>query len=157
MIQYTKGDIFDSDAEAFVNPVNCVGVMGKGLALKFKILYPDNFNAYKIMCDKGMLKPGYVITHTINQNRYEGSEYNGNPKYIINFPTKDHWKDPSTLEYIESGLKALINIVDKNNIKSVAVPPLGCGLGGLNWDDVNKLFHQYLKDVDSVDFIIYEP
>ncbi|MBH8599603.1 MULTISPECIES: macro domain-containing protein [unclassified Thermoactinomyces] len=144
MIRYVKGNILESDAEALVNPVNCVGVMGKGLALQFKKSYPSNFNQYVQACKAGKLKPG-IVYPVFEQE-----------KWILNFPTKRHWRQKSKLEYIEQGLQDLIRIIETKDIQSVAVSALGCGLGGLNWDEVKKLIEQYLGSLD-IDIYVYEP
>lgn len=142
MIHITKGNIFDADVEALVNPVNCVGVMGKGLALQFKKRYPDNFDCYKAACDIGDIKIGQMLSTRPN-------------KVIINFPTKIHWRDKSKLEYIERGLDGLLKLIDQCGIKSIAIPPLGCGLGGLKWSEVKPLIIEYMEP--SVETWIYEP
>ena len=131
MIRISHGNILRNEAEALVNTVNCVGFMGKGIALQFKKAYPDNYNAYKKACDAGAMKPGHMFIYET------GSMIN--PRYTINFPTKRHWKGNSRLEDIKDGLKALVKEVRKLNIRSIAVPPLGCGLGGLQWHVVRPL------------------
>ncbi len=149
MIEQTQGDILKADAEALVNTVNCVGVMGRGIALQFKKKFPDNYNAYKSVCDRKQLYIGKMHVH----NR--GRLYN--PKYIINFPTKRHWKGKSKMEDIEAGLKALVNEVNKNKIHSVAIPPLGCGLGGLKWEDVKRKIIEAFQNIPDVRILLYEP
>ena len=121
MIELTQGDILHADAEALVNTVNCVGVMGRGIALQFKKAFPENFKRYKAVCDKKELQPGKMFIHDLNRLL--------NPRYVINFPTKRHWKGKSRMEDIEAGLKALVAEVCQRNIHSIAIPPLGCGLG----------------------------
>ncbi|GIU69183.1 MAG: hypothetical protein KatS3mg002_0419 [Candidatus Woesearchaeota archaeon] len=140
-----KGDILNFDVEALVNPVNCMGIMGKGLALQFKRSYPENFKAYVDFCKKENLKPGKLFV-------YETMLFS-NPKYIINFPTKIHWKDYSKLEYIVLGLKALRNVIIELDIKSIAVPALGCGLGGLDWESVLYSIKEELKNIPSSVFV----
>lgn len=149
MIKLTHGDILRADAEALVNTVNCVGIMGRGIALQFRKEFPDNYKLYKAACDKKQLHPGNLLVHDLN--RFE------NPRYIINFPTKRHWKGKSRIEDIESGLKALVAIIHRNNIKSVALPPLGCGLGGLDWEDVRPLIENTLCELTNVDILLFEP
>jgi O-acetyl-ADP-ribose deacetylase (regulator of RNase III) len=145
-IHYINENIFDSKAEAIVNPVNCVGVMGAGLALRFKEKFPANFKEYQKVCKaKELVIGGLFIV-----------EQNTDPKYVINFPTKDHWKDKSNLNDIRLGLKTLRNEIISEKIKSVAIPALGCGLGGLNWEDVKILIEEELKDIDAQIFI-HEP
>jgi len=147
-IELRTGDIFKTDADAIVNTVNCVGVMGRGIALQFKNAYPANFKAYKSACDAGQVQPGHMFV-------FETGKFT--PRYIINFPTKRHWKGKSRIEDIESGLIALAHEVRKLGIKSVAVPPLGAGLGGLDWDEVLPRIKAALQDVPSVDVIVFEP
>ena len=124
MIQFTKGDILGQDAEALVNTVNCVGIMGRGIALQFKKAYPDNFRDYQKACNQHRVKPGKMFIFETGQLC--------NPRYIINFPTKRHWKSKSRMEDIRAGLHALVTEMKTPNIKSIAIPPLGCGLGGLD-------------------------
>lgn len=146
-----KGNIFESNTEAIVNTVNCVGVMGKGLALQFKKKYPENFMAYKNACDLGQVKVGKMFV-------YKANTLFGN-KYIINFPTKKHWRNPSKLEYIVAGLDDLIEIIKSNEIKSIAIPPLGCGLGGLDWVIVKRLIVSKFLDCnlhETVDIYLFE-
>ncbi len=149
MIEYTTGDLLKSDAEAVVNTVNCVGVMGRGIALQFKKAFPDNFKAYKSACDRDEVRPGEMFIFA-RQNLI-------GPKYIINFPTKRHWKGKSRIEDIELGLKALAKDVVKLKIRSVAVPPLGSGLGGLHWPDVRARIEDALGSVNDLKVIVYEP
>jgi len=149
MIKFTQGDLLNSDAEAIVNTVNCVGIMGRGIALQFKKMYPANFKAYAAACDAGEVIPGKMFV-------FETGEMT-NPKYIINFPTKKHWRGNSKLEDIESGLKALRDEIVRRGIKSVAIPPLGSGLGGLPWPAVKSRMIDALESLENVDLIIYEP
>jgi O-acetyl-ADP-ribose deacetylase (regulator of RNase III) len=149
MIQFRQGNLLEFDAEALVNPVNCVGVMGKGLALQFKNAFPDNFRQYKKACDAKEVRPGQMFTIAT------GSILN--PRYIINFPTKRHWKDPSRLKDIEAGLQALITELKDSSIKSVAIPSLGCGHGGLDWATVRPMIIEALSKVPDVDAVVFEP
>ena len=150
MIQFKKGNILNEKVEALVNTVNCVGVMGKGIALQFKNMFPQNYLAYKKACQNKEIKIGKMFVY--------GVQLLGNPRYIINFPTKRHWKEKSRLEYIREGLKDLVTTINKLKIKSIAIPPLGCGLGGLNWNDVKKILQEELKPIsDKVDIIIFTP
>ena len=142
MIEYIEGNIFKSTAEVIVNPVNTVGIMGKGLALKFKINYPDMFVKYQEICNKKLLKPGILYLHTSKN------------KKILLFPTKEHWKNNSKVEYIEKGLIAFINGYEKYNIKSIAFPKLGCGLGGLDWQEIKVLMEKYLEKL-PIEVYIY--
>lgn len=149
MIELVQGDIFDADVEAFVNPVNCVGVMGRGLALQFKKLFPENFALYDRVCTQHGLSPGGMLVHHTNTVL--------RPFYIINFPTKLHWKDKSKVEYIEFGLVDLILLINRFDIKSIAIPPLGCGLGGLRWPDVKNLIENSFAELTDVSVLLYEP
>jgi len=143
--QHFAADIFHTDAEALVNPVNCVGVMGKGLAAEFKKRFPGNFASYKKACDQKKLKPGIVqVCETMVFH----------PSYIINFPTKRHWRDKSRLEDIEIGLQSLVHAVHHHKIRSVAVPRLGCGLGGLDWADVKPLIKKAFAELPKVKLIL---
>lgn len=138
-------NIFNSKCEAIINPVNLVGVMGAGLALQFKNKYPINYQKYKEACDNKQFKMGTCLT--IKENE----------KFIINFPTKIHYKDPSKLEYIEKSLEALERHIKHYEIKSVAFPAVGAGLGGLDWNDVKKLLDNFVKKHSEIQFEIYEP
>lgn len=148
MIEITRGDILKADAEALVNTVNCVGVMGRGIAAQFKKKFEENFKAYKKACDAGELRPGSMLVFD-----YETFI---NPRYVINFPTKDHWRANSKIEDIESGLVALVEEVRSRKIKSIAIPPLGCGLGGLEWSVVGPKIEAAFIDLD-VHVFLFEP
>ncbi|NUM77961.1 macro domain-containing protein [candidate division KSB1 bacterium] len=149
MIKIARGNIVEADAEALVNTVNCVGYMGKGIALQFKQAFPKNFEAYAKACRAQNVKPGEMFV-------FETGQLLG-PKYIINFPTKRHWRGKSRLEDIESGLHALVQTVKKLNIKTIAVPPLGCGLGGLQWSVVEPMIRKAFAEVPEVDLLLYAP
>ncbi len=149
MIELVQGDILQADAEALVNTVNCVGVMGRGIALQFKKVFPENFKSYKAACDRKELQPGRMFIHDLN------SLYN--PRYVINFPTKRHWKGKSRMEDIESGLQNLVEEVRKRKIQSIAIPPLGSGLGGLPWADVRRRIEAAFSDLKDVRVLLYEP
>lgn len=125
------GNILKDGSDALVNPVNTVGVMGKGLALQFKKAYPNNYAAYRTACRQGMVQPGCV--HTFYTRNL------GNPMWIVNFPTKRHWRDQALVSDIVSGLEDLVDFVDRQDVHSIAIPALGCGLGGLKWDDVKTM------------------
>lgn len=144
MINYVKGDILKSEARALVNPVNCVGVMGAGLALKFKEAFPENFNDYAIACSEKKVKLGKMFVFCYID------------KIIINFPTKDHWKDRSFIDDIAYGLDDLCYWIISLNIKSIAIPALGCGLGGLKWSEVKELIDNRMKYV-KCDIYVFEP
>lgn len=133
--------IFDVGAEALVNPVNCVGVAGKGLALEFKNRFPSNFKVYSETCLRRQLEPGGMLTVRNNLSVC--------PRYIFNFSTKNHWRDGSRLEWIDSGLIKLVAIVEEENIRSIAIPALGCGLGGLRWDHVNSAIRNAFQRVSD--------
>ena len=149
-IIYTKGDIFLADAQAIVNPVNCVGIMGKGLALQFKNKFPDNFKAYVEACKiPHKVETGHLFVFDTGTTN--------NPRHIINFPTKKHWRDPSKLEYLEVGLMDLVRVICQRQLMSVALPPLGCGLGGLAWSDVGPLITKHLEEVPYVTVYVFEP
>lgn len=149
MIQFTTGNILKSDAEALVNTVNTVGVMGKGIALAFKKAFPDNYKIYRKVCDNKELKTGKVLLTETGRL---------SPKYIINFPTKEHWREKSKIEYIADGMKDLVKVIREKNIKSIAIPPLGCGNGGLDWKIVKPLILKELTSIKSdLKITIYEP
>jgi O-acetyl-ADP-ribose deacetylase (regulator of RNase III) len=149
MIEEGKGNLLQAEAEALVNTVNCVGFMGKGIALQFKQAYPENYDAYHRACEAGEVQPGQMFVFKTNSMV--------NPKYIINFPTKRHWRGDSKIEDIEAGLVALIKEVQKLGIKSIAVPPLGCGLGGLSWSVVGPKISRAFKQLSDVRVFLYAP
>ena len=149
MIEFQKGDILEADADALINTVNCVGVMGRGIALQFKKAFPENFDEYAAACKRGEVQPGRMFVVRLSRLQ--------NPRYIINFPTKRHWKGKSRIEDIEAGLEALITTIHDFGIKSVAVPPLGCGLGGLDWRGVRRRIEEALGGLAEVRTLVYEP
>lgn len=149
MIENKTGNIFEDQAEAVVNTVNCVGVMGRGIALQCKRLYPANFKAYEQACKKGEVMPGRMFV-------FETGNL-ANPKYIINFPTKRHWRFPSRITDIDAGLQALVQLIRDMKIASVAIPPLGCGNGGLDWNLVFPMMERYFDLLPEVQFNIYAP
>jgi O-acetyl-ADP-ribose deacetylase (regulator of RNase III) len=149
MIERRFGDSLEADAEALVNSVNCVGVMGRGIALQFREAFPDNYKQYKLACDQEMLKPGIMLVHDTGRLT--------NPRYIINFPTKRHWKGNSRIEDITAGLPALVEEVRRRGIRSIAIPPLGCGLGGLDWAEVRPLIARAFSALPDVHVLVYEP
>ena len=148
MIEYIQDkDIFDSDCEVITNPVNCVGVMGGGLALAFKNKFPKMYLKYKEMCDNNEIRPGKVYL-------VEGDERHK----ILLFPTKDHYKYLSRYKYITGGLRSLVRQYKDWGIRSVALPALGCGLGGLDWEDVNSAIEYELKDIiHDISIEVYLP
>ena len=145
-IIYTNENIFDSPCDALVNPINFVGVMGKGLALQFKNKYPKMFEAYRLACQKGWVAPGRLFVYP---------ETDG--KLIIGFPTKIHWKDPSKIEYLKAGLTKLKKLIGERSIRSIAIPALGCGLGQLRWDEVKPLMESHLSDIENIIIYIHLP
>jgi O-acetyl-ADP-ribose deacetylase (regulator of RNase III) len=149
MLSEEEGSLLEADAEALVNTVNTVGIMGKGIALQFKQAYPGNFRAYETACRRGDVRLGTMFT-------YETSLLN-NPRYIINFPTKGHWRAKSKLSDIAAGLADLRRVIQDRNIRSIAVPPLGCGNGGLDWRDVHPLITEVLGDLPGVYVMLYPP
>ncbi|GAA1603679.1 macro domain-containing protein [Kribbella sancticallisti] len=149
MMEITKGNILDTDAEAVVNTVNTVGVMGKGIALQFKQAYPDNYKAYRAACDREEVKLGNMFVFDTGRM--------GAQRYIINFPTKAHWKSRSKIPDIISGLQDLIRVIREYDIRSIAVPALGCGNGGLRWDDVLPLITKSLGALADVDVRVFPP
>lgn len=151
MMQFTKGNVLDADVEALVNTVNTVGVMGKGIALMFKEAYPENFRQYEAACKAGELEVGTIFVHELPP------KLTGGPRWILNFPTKKHWRHKSRIEWIEAGLKDLRRVIGERGIRSVAIPPLGCGHGGLRWAEVRVLIERTLHDLDDVEVHIYQP
>ena len=148
MIRHTQGDILRDESEAVVNTVNCVGVMGRGIALQFRNAYPANFRAYAKACQKGGVQLGQMFVQETGELA---------PRYIINFPTKRHWRGRSRMEDIDAGLKALVDTLRAKHIRSVAIPPLGSGLGGLAWNEVQPRIVAALSELPEVRVTIYEP
>ncbi len=149
MIEWTCGDILKDDSEAVVNTVNCVGVMGRGIALQFKNAWPQNFKAYELACRHEQVQPGRMFIFETGHLTH--------PRYIINFPTKRHWRDKSRLSDIDAGLQALVAEIRQRGIQSVAIPPLGSGLGGLDWNEVRPRIEAVLADLPDVRVRIFEP
>lgn len=149
MIEYKTGDILRADAEALVNTVNCVGIMGRGVALQFKNAFPENFKAYAVACAREEVQPGRMFVFETG--------WLANPKYIINFPTKRHWRGKSRIEDIESGLKDFVRVIRDRRFTSIAIPPLGSGLGGLDWSQVRPRIEAALHGLDEVRAIVFEP
>ena len=148
MIRYTTGNLLDSGADALVNTVNTVGVMGKGIALMFKEAFPENFRAYEAACRDKKVELGHMFVT-------KRSDMLG-PHWIINFPTKSHWRFPSQLSWIDRGLSDLRSVIEAEHIKSIAIPPLGAGNGGLDWKSVRPLIETRLSNLDA-EIIVYEP
>lgn len=149
MIRYTRGNLLDEPVEALVNTVNTVGVMGKGIALMFKERFPKNMAAYSQACKAGQVTTGKMFVT-------ETGELMG-ARWIINFPTKQHWRDKSKIEWIEEGLQELKQFIIEHQVKSIAIPPLGAGNGGLNWHEVKSKIEAALSDLDQVEIVIFEP
>jgi len=148
MIEMASGNILTCGAEALVNPVNCVGVMGKGLALEFKRAFPENFTAYKAACQRGEVKVGRPFVF--------GTGAPG-PRFIINFPTKKHWRGKSDLLDVLFGISRLKDVVCNHGVRSIAIPALGCGLGGLNWDDVRPALQANFGGLPGVRVLLFPP
>jgi O-acetyl-ADP-ribose deacetylase (regulator of RNase III) len=149
MIEYTSGDILASDADALVNTVNCVGVMGRGIALQFKKAWPENFKAYAAACKGEVLQPGRMFLFETGQLAA--------PRFIINFPTKRHWRQNSRIEDIDAGLMDLVKVIREHHIHSIALPPLGSGLGGLDWSEVRSRIERVMSDMSDVQVRVFEP
>lgn len=148
MITYRTGDLLAAGTQALVNTVNTVGVMGKGIALQFAERYKENLRVYQAACKRGELVPGVMLVVRDQDIRGE--------RIIVNFPTKKDYKHKSRYEYIESGLTALVEAIAAHNIRSIALPPLGCGNGGLDWTEVKPMIERHLGPLD-VDVVVYEP
>lgn len=149
MIELVTGNLLQADVEALVNTVNTVGAMGKGIALQFKQAYPANFEAYRKAVARGEVQPGRMFVFETGLMM--------NPRVIINFPTKRHWRGRSRIEDIQSGLEDLARVIETRGIRSIAIPPLGCGNGGLDWDDVRPLILAMLKRVPEVRALVFGP
>ena len=149
MIEYRTGNLLGAEAEALVNTVNCVGVMGKGIALQFAKKFPEMLSSYKQACKDKELKPGTIHVYELDDLLL--------PRLILNFPTKRHWKARSRMEDIASGLDALVRVIQERNIKSIAIPPLGCGNGGLEWAAVSSLIQEKLESLEDVNILVFPP
>ena len=149
MIKYIEGDILESNAQALVNTVNTVGVMGKGIALQFKNAFPNNFKAYLNACKRDEIRIGKLLVT-------RDSNLNTGDKIIVNFPTKKDWRKPSEYSFIEEGLTDLIRIIEKEQIESIALPPLGAGNGGLEWEKVKTIIEQRIGSL-NIEITVYEP
>jgi O-acetyl-ADP-ribose deacetylase (regulator of RNase III) len=141
--------MLNEDAEALVNPVNCVGIMGRGLALQFKNAFPRNFASYAAACKRNEVQPGRMLVFEPGQLT--------NRRYIINFPTKRHWRGKSRMEDIDAGLAALAEEIRSRSIRSIAIPPLSCGLGGLDWSEVRRRIEAMLGRLSEVKMVVFEP
>ena len=149
MITFTTGNLLEARAQALVNTVNTVGVMGKGIALMFKERFSDNYRQYAAACKSGQVQTGKMFIT-------EPAELDG-PRWIINFPTKQHWRSPSQLDWVTEGLKDLREFLIENRIESIAIPPLGAGNGGLDWAVVKPEIEQVLGDLHGVEIVVFEP
>lgn len=150
MIKFKRnGNLLDENVDALVNTVNCVGVMGKGIALQFKQAFPQNFKEYEKACKDNRVNVGKMFVFAT------GALFG--VKYLINFPTKKHWKENSKIEYVIDGLEDLYRVIEQNKIQSIAIPPLGCGNGGLDWSVVKPLIVEKLSKLSDAEIIIYEP
>jgi len=149
MIRFTQGNLLEAPVEAVVNTVNTVGVMGKGIALMFKEKFPENTKAYVAACKAGEVRVGRMFVTP--------GEVLGGPRWVINFPTKQNWRNPTKLEWVETGLAALKDEIVHRDIRSLAVPPLGCGNGGLDWSVVRPMIEESLADLEGVEVVVYEP
>src|ERR1700682_243664 len=149
MIKFLQGNLLDAPTDAVVNTVNTVGVMGKGIALMFKDAFPANFRAYEEACKRKEIRVGHMFVT-------DNAALQG-PRWLINFPTKQHWRQPSKLEWIVEGLKDLRRVVEEKSIRSIALPPLGCGNGGLEWMEVRSEIVRTLGGLDDVDILVFEP
>jgi len=148
-MKFTQGNLLEAEVDAVVNTVNTVGVMGKGIALMFKERFEENYEAYVRACKAGEVQVGRMFVTS-------GAELSG-PRWIINFPTKKHWRQPTKIEWVRDGLVALREVIREKKIRSIALPPLGCGNGGLDWDDVRPMIVETLGELTDVDVIVYEP
>lgn len=148
-MRFTKGNLLEANVEAVVNTVNTVGVMGKGIALMFKERFPKNYEAYAAACKAGEVQVGKMFVSSAD-------ELDG-PRWVINFPTKMHWRPPTKLEWVREGLVALKDVIREKQIRSIAIPPLGCGNGGLDWEVVRPLIEETLGNLEDVEIVVYEP
>ena len=147
MLKFTAGNMFDIDADILINTINCVGVMGCGVALAFKKRYPYMFKRYRYLCRSNQMHPGILWNYKTHDN-----------KLIVNFPTKDHWREPSKYLYIKHGLKELRSLLkEANNNTLVALPALGCGHGGLDWDIVKEMIQEHLENLSNVIVYVFQP
>ena len=149
MLEFVRGDLMLASTDAVVNAVNTVGVMGKGIALQFKHRFPENFRAYASACKRREVRIGAMFVHD--------QGILAQPRWIINFPTKDHWRNPSELEYIRAGLEDLKRVIRDLGIASIAIPALGCSNGGLSWSAVKPLIETVLSELDGVHIQVFEP
>lgn len=148
MVSLAQGNLLDAKVDALVNPVNTVGVMGKGLALQFKKAFPANTRAYEAACKRGEVRVGAMFVFETGREC---------PRFVVNVPTKEHWRSPSKMAYVDDGLVALVAEVRARGIRSIAIPALGAGLGGLAWDDVRPRIEAAMAALVEVDVRLYPP
>ncbi len=148
MIELKQGDILLAEADALVNSVNCIGIMGRGIALQFRKAFPENFRVYQAACERNEVCPGKMLAYETGLLQ---------PRFIFNFPTKRHWKGRSRIKDIDAGLRALVKEIRDRRVRSVAVPPLGCGLGGLDWNVVRRRIIRAFEDLPNVRVFLFEP
>lgn len=148
-LEWKRGDLLAEPADALVNAVNCAGAMGRGIALQFKRAFPDNFAAYELACERGDVRPGRMFVFETGAKRP--------PRWIVNFPTKGHWRDSSRLEDIDAGLLALAEVIREKGITNIALPALGAGLGRLPWHEVRPRIENVLSALGEVRVIVFEP
>jgi O-acetyl-ADP-ribose deacetylase (regulator of RNase III) len=156
MIETRTGDLFEADVEAFVNSVNCAGVMGRGLARQFKERFPENLRAYKDACRADDLAPGRVLVHDRGGLFYDPQESDG-PRYILNVATIDHWKDRARLADVQEGIRSAAREVEQRGIRSVAIPAIGCGYGGLAWADVEGAIREAFGSLGDCRTVLFPP
>jgi O-acetyl-ADP-ribose deacetylase (regulator of RNase III) len=149
MVRIVTGDILEAPTEALVNTVNTVGVMGKGIALQFRQAFPENYRLYRAACERNEVQPGRMFI--VQTGLLSG------PRFIVNFPTKRHWKGKSRIEDVEAGLRDLADVIRREGIRSIAIPPLGCGNGGLEWSEVLPRIEEALQVVPETEVLVYEP
>jgi O-acetyl-ADP-ribose deacetylase (regulator of RNase III) len=158
MITETKGNLLEAKTEALVNAVNCVGVMGKGIALQFRREFSeDYFKDYKRACQSGELAIGKVHVYELKTPKFDAPVSAFSPRFIVNFPTKNHWREQSRITDIESGLQSLVEAIKENEIKSMAMPALGCGLGGLDYAEVKPLIEEAFVHLPNVKVLLFVP
>ena len=148
-MQFTTGNLLEAEVAALVNTVNTVGVMGKGLALMFKERFPENYTAYVKACRAGEVQTGQMFVFPVEEK--------SGLQWIVNFPTKQHWRLPTKIEWVRDGLVALRDTIQDKQISSIALPPLGCGNGGLQWSVVRPLVEEVLSGLRAVEILVYEP
>jgi O-acetyl-ADP-ribose deacetylase (regulator of RNase III) len=150
MIELTNGDLLQAPVEALVNAVNTVGVMGKGIALQFRQSFPEMFRAYETACRAGEVRLGAMQV-------FDQGLFTNGARWIVNFPTKRHWREASLLAHIDSGLVDLVAVVQRLGVRSIAIPPLGCGLGGLDWSDVRPRIERAFEGLPEVRVLLFSP